>query len=68
MKLIAVSMPPSGFGIPGTPPPRIRLVNGILDLEGLNLGADEPGLYDMPSLWLRAAGGHGAPERVAQRR
>jgi arylformamidase len=47
---------------------RILLGAGVCVLEGLDLSAVGPGLYDLVALPLRVAGGDGAPARAVLRR
>jgi arylformamidase len=44
------------------------LSNGVVIVEGLDLGAVEPGSYDLVVMPLRLAGGDGGPGRAALRR
>ncbi len=43
---------------------RVLLAAGVCLLEGLDLGAVEPGDYDLVALPLRIAGAGGAPARA----
>lgn len=52
----------------GAPAHRALLSAGTVIVEGLNLGAVDPGTYEMYCLPLRVAGGDGAPARVVLRR
>lgn len=46
---------------------RILLENGVVLLEGLDLSAVDPGLYELLCLPLRLVGAEGAPARVVLR-
>jgi len=46
------------------PPHQILLGAGVIALEGLNLAAVAPGVYDLVCLPLRIEGAEGAPARV----
>ena len=52
----------------GKPAHHILLGAGAIVIEGLDLGAVEPGIYDMFCLPLRVVGSDGAPARVVLRR
>ena len=56
------------FKKPGAPAHRALLSQGIVIIEGLNLGEAEPGMYEMYCLPLRVAGADGAPARVILKR
>jgi arylformamidase len=53
---------------PGAPAHHILLGGGVIVIEGLDLRAVEPGVYDMFCLPLRVVGSDGAPARVVLRR
>jgi arylformamidase len=52
------------FGDEDFPAHRILLSNDVLILEGLNLGAVEPGAGTLVAFPLRIAGGDGSPTRA----
>jgi arylformamidase len=52
-------------GTPGHPTHRALLTNGVVIVEGLDLGAVEPGPYDLRVLPLRIVDGDGGPARAA---
>jgi arylformamidase len=56
------------FRTPGAPAHHTLLGGGVIIVEGLNLAAVEPGVYDMFCLPLRLVGSDGAPARVVLRR
>lgn len=56
------------FKKPGAPAHRTLLSNGVVIVEGLNLEAVEPGMYEMYCLPLRVPGSDGAPARVVLKR
>lgn len=51
-------------GAPGHPTHRTLLENGVVIVEGLNLGGIEPGEYTLVCLPLRLVGGDGGPARA----
>jgi len=51
-------------GAPGHPTHRALLQNGVVIVEGLNLGDVEPGDYTLVCLPLRLLGGDGGPARA----
>ena len=53
---------------PGAPAHHVLLSQGIIIIEGLNLGEADPGMYEMYCLPLRIAGADGAPARVILKR
>jgi arylformamidase len=57
-----------GGRVDGAVTHRILLGAGVCVLEGLDLSAVTPGLYDLVALPLRIAGGDGAPARAVLRR
>jgi arylformamidase len=52
----------------GAPAHRALLSQGVIIIEGLNLGEADPGMYEMYCLPLRIAGADGAPARVILKR
>jgi arylformamidase len=52
----------------GAPAHRVLLSQGVIIIEGLNLGEADPGMYEMYCLPLRIAGADGAPARVILKR
>jgi arylformamidase len=56
------------FRKPGAPAHHVLLGAGTIVIEGLNLLAVEPGIYEMFCLPLRIVGADGAPARVVLRR
>jgi arylformamidase len=56
------------FKQPGAPAHHALLGAGVIVIEGLNLRAVEPGIYDMLCLPLSVVGSDGAPARVVLRR
>jgi arylformamidase len=53
---------------PGTPAHHTLLAANVIIVEGLNLSAVEPGLYQMYCLPLKIVGSDGAPARVVLQR
>ena len=56
------------FKKPGAPAHHALLSRNVIIIEGLNLSAVEPGLYEMYCLPLPIVGGDGAPARVVLKR
>jgi arylformamidase len=52
-------------GTPGHPTHRALLTNGVVIVEGLDLGAVDPGPYELRVLPLRIVDGDGGPARAA---